>query len=88
MDINVANSSDVVAQVLNFEVDIGMIEEIKHRELTLIPWREDNLVVFSARSTPWRKSPALPIAISNRPAGYWGNRNPALARHLIAPSLD
>lgn len=60
VDINVANSSDVVAQVLNFEVDIGMIEgEIKHRELTLIPWREDNLVVFCRPEHPLAQKPSL-----------------------------
>ena len=60
VDINVANSSDVVAQVLNFEVDIGMIEgEIKHRELTLIPWREDNLVVFCSPEHPLAQKPSL-----------------------------
>jgi DNA-binding transcriptional LysR family regulator len=60
VDINVANSSDVAAQVLNFEVDIGMIEgEIKHRELTLIPWREDNLVVFCSPEHPLAKKSNL-----------------------------
>lgn len=60
VDINVANSSDVVAQVLNFEVDIGMIEgEIKHRELTLIPWREDSLVVFCSPEHPLAQKPSL-----------------------------
>lgn len=60
VDINVANSSDVVAQVLNFEVDIGMIEgEIKHRELTLIPWREDNLVVFCSPEHHLAQKPSL-----------------------------
>ena len=60
VDINVANSSDVAAQVLNFEVDIGMIEgEIKHRELELIPWREDNLVVFCSPEHPLSKRASL-----------------------------
>jgi len=60
VDINVANSSDVVGQVLNFEVDIGMIEgEIKHRELELIPWREDNLVVFCSPEHPLAKKQSL-----------------------------
>ena len=60
VDINVANSPDIVAQVLNFEVDIGMIEgEIKHRELTLIPWREDNLVVFCSPDHPLAKKTNL-----------------------------
>ena len=60
VEINVANSPDIVAQVLNFEVDVGMIEgEIKHRELTLIPWREDNLVVFCSPEHPLAKKTQL-----------------------------
>jgi DNA-binding transcriptional LysR family regulator len=60
VEINVANSPDIVAQVLNFEVDVGMIEgEIKHRELTLIPWREDNLVVFCSPGHPLAKKTNL-----------------------------
>ena len=47
VDINVGNSPDIANKVLNYEVDIGMIEgEIHHPELELIPWREDRLVVF------------------------------------------
>lgn len=51
--LHIANTPDVVAQVLNFDVDIGMIEgEVHHRELELIPWREDELVVFCAADHP------------------------------------
>ena len=47
VDISVGNSADIAAKVLNFEVDIGMIEgEVKHRALQLIPWRDDRLVIF------------------------------------------
>ncbi|MCB1842495.1 MAG: LysR family transcriptional regulator [Halioglobus sp.] len=53
VQLDIANTPDVVARVLNFEVDIGMIEgEVQHRELELIPWREDELVVFCAANHP------------------------------------
>jgi len=53
VQLEIANTPDVVAQVLNFEVDIGMIEgEVQHRELELIPWRDDELVVFCAAAHP------------------------------------
>ena len=53
VQLDIANTPDVVAQVLNFEVDIGMIEgEVQHKELELIPWREDELVVFCAADHP------------------------------------
>ena len=43
----------MVKKVLNYEVDIGMIEgEVKHRDLELIPWLEDELVVFCAADHP------------------------------------
>jgi DNA-binding transcriptional LysR family regulator len=51
--LHIANTPEVVAKVLNYEVDIGMIEgEVQHRELDLIPWREDELVVFCAANHP------------------------------------
>ena len=58
--LHIANTPDVVAQVLNFDVDIGMIEgEVHHRELELIPWREDELVVFCAADHPLAEKKTL-----------------------------
>lgn len=60
VELDIANTPDVVARVLNFEVDIGMIEgEVQHRELELIPWRDDELVVFCAADHPLAKKKAL-----------------------------
>jgi DNA-binding transcriptional LysR family regulator len=51
--LEIANTPEIVARVLNYEVDIGMIEgEVQHRELELIPWRDDELVVFCAANHP------------------------------------
>ena len=53
VQLDIANTPEVVNKVLNYEVDIGMIEgEVKHRDLELIPWLEDELVVFCAASHP------------------------------------
>lgn len=53
VNLEIANTPEIVAKVLNYEVDIGMIEgEVLHRELELIPWREDELVVFCAAHHP------------------------------------
>lgn len=53
VQLDIANTPDVVSRVLNFDVDIGMIEgEVHHRELELIPWREDELIVFCAADHP------------------------------------
>ncbi|QFU75664.1 LysR family transcriptional regulator [Halioglobus maricola] len=58
--LEIANTPDIAAKVLNFEVDIGMIEgELQHRELELIPWRDDELVVFCAANHPLAKKETL-----------------------------
>lgn len=60
VQLDIANTPDVVSKVLNFEVDIGMIEgEVQHRELELIPWREDELIVFCAADHPLAKKKSL-----------------------------
>jgi DNA-binding transcriptional LysR family regulator len=60
VQLNIANTPDVVARVLNFDVDIGMIEgEVHHRELELIPWREDELIVFCAADHPLARKKSL-----------------------------
>ena len=87
VDINVANSSDVAAQVANYEVDIGMIEgAIQHKDLELIPWREDNLVVFCSPSHPLAKKQRLSDA--DIVAARWILREPESgARHTFNNAL-
>ncbi|OMH25839.1 LysR family transcriptional regulator [Motiliproteus sp. MSK22-1] len=53
VELQVANTSTIVARVANFDLDVGLIEgEIQHSELEIIPWREDELVVFCAPDHP------------------------------------
>jgi DNA-binding transcriptional LysR family regulator len=53
VQLETANTPEVVAKVLNYEVDVGMIErEMQHRDLDLIPWREDELQVFCSTQHP------------------------------------
>lgn len=60
--LEIANTPEIVARVLNYEVDIGMIEgEVQHRELELIPWRDDELVVFCAANHPLAAKRSLSI---------------------------
>ena len=60
VQLDISNTPEVVAKVLNYEVDIGMIEgEIQHRDLELVPWREDELVVFCAAHHPLAKKRVL-----------------------------
>ena len=60
VQLDIANTPDVVTRVLNFDVDVGMIEgEVHHRELELIPWREDELIVFCAADHPLARKKTL-----------------------------
>ncbi|AHK15433.1 MAG: LysR family transcriptional regulator [Alcanivorax sp.] len=54
--LDVANTEHIAERVLNFELDIGLIEgELHHPELDVIPWREDSLAVFCDPSHPLAK---------------------------------
>ena len=58
--LDVANTPEVVSQVLNFKVDVGMIEgEVQHKDLELIPWREDRLFVFCSPEHPLARKKTL-----------------------------
>ena len=53
INLHVANTESIAAQVLNFELDIGLIEgELNHPDLKVVPWQEDELVVFCAPNNP------------------------------------
>ena len=58
--LDVANTASIVAKVARFELDIGLIEGvIRHPELEVIPWRDDELVVFCAPTHPLAKEAHL-----------------------------
>ncbi|WP_396587657.1 LysR family transcriptional regulator [Bermanella sp. R86510] len=60
VELTVANTQNIMQQVLNYDIDLGMIEgEIQHPELDIIPWREDDLCVFCAPSHPLATEPSL-----------------------------
>ena len=49
----VENTKSIATKVVNFELDIGLIEgELNHSELEVIPWQDDELVVFCAPDHP------------------------------------
>ncbi|MCH8531687.1 MAG: LysR family transcriptional regulator [Saccharospirillum sp.] len=51
--LEVANTRTIVERVLQFELDLGMIEgEINHPDLELIRWRSDELQAFCAPDHP------------------------------------
>lgn len=56
VNLGVANTQQIMQQVLNYDIDIGMIEgEIQHPELDIIPWRNDDLCIFCAPNHPLAK---------------------------------
>lgn len=51
--LKVANTHDIVQALLNFDIDVGLVEgEIHHPDLDVIPWRSDALVCFCHPSHP------------------------------------
>lgn len=51
--LEVANTTHIVEKIANFDLDIGLIEgDVSHPDLEIIPWREDELVVFSHPDHP------------------------------------
>lgn len=56
----VANTQTIVEKLLNFDIDIGMIEgEYHHPDLEVIPWQEDELVCFCSPRHPLASKPSL-----------------------------
>ena len=54
--LDVANTAAIAQKIARFELDVGLIEgEIRHPELELAPWRDDELVVFCAPQHPLAK---------------------------------
>lgn len=58
--LDIANTEEIARRVVNFEIDVGLIEgELAHPELAVVPFRDDELVVFSSPTHPLAKKRAL-----------------------------
>lgn len=54
IELSVANTETIAEQVARYELDVGMIEgELRHPDLEIQHWREDELVVFAAPGHPF-----------------------------------
>lgn len=53
LSLNIDNTEHIVEQVLNHELDMGMIEgEANHPQLSVTPWRDDHLNLFCSPKHP------------------------------------
>lgn len=58
--LEVANTQAVAEKLLNFDIDIGMIEgEYNHPDLEFIPWQQDELVCFCSPRHPFAQKKQL-----------------------------
>lgn len=56
LKLHVANTNNIAEKILNFEADIGLIEgQYSHKDLELIPWKSDELLVFCSPQHPYAK---------------------------------
>jgi DNA-binding transcriptional LysR family regulator len=92
--LDVANTVEIARKVLNFEIDIGLVEgELQESELQVTRWRPDELVVFCAPAHPFAKQAAL--SDSDLTQAAWIVREPGSgtrqafehAMHGILPDL-
>lgn len=58
--LEVANTAEIARRVANFELDLGLIEgEVIDSDLDVLPWRDDELVVFCAPGHAFERKRAL-----------------------------
>ncbi|MFT5576127.1 MAG: DNA-binding transcriptional LysR family regulator [Bermanella sp.] len=75
VSMEVANTKSIAAKVLDFELDIGLIEgEYHHPDLDILPWREDELAVFCSPEHPLARKQSITDA--DLLAQHWILREP------------
>lgn len=58
--LEVANTEKIAEKILNFDIDLGLVEgEFNHPDLDIRPWRKDELVCFCAADHPLANKPLL-----------------------------
>lgn len=95
VEIDVSNTPEVAGKVLNFEVDVGLIEaEFHHDNLLLQPWRDDSMIAFCSPQHPLAGKKAL--SDQDILACHWILREPGTAHRQafdgamqeLLPDLD
>lgn len=68
LELSVGNSQDVINAVIDFRVDMGLIEGPCHTaEIVTEPWLEDELVVFAAPDSPLLSQPVTLASLAAAP---------------------
>ncbi len=68
LELSVGNSQDVINAVMDFRVDIGLIEGPCHTpDIVTEPWLEDELVVFAAPGAALLNAPVTLESLANAP---------------------
>jgi DNA-binding transcriptional LysR family regulator len=95
VQLNVANTAVISQQVLNFDLDVGLIEgELHHPDLEVSKWREDELQIFCSPNHPLAKKKNLSNA--DLLSAQWILREPGSgtrqafdrAMHDLLPDLN
>ncbi|MBV1881413.1 MAG: LysR family transcriptional regulator [Pseudomonadales bacterium] len=93
--LTVANTEDIAQKVLNFELDIGLIEgEWQHPDMDVTPWCDDELVVFCSSTHAYvdkaglKKKDLLAAAWILRESGSGTRQTFDRAMHGILPDLN
>jgi DNA-binding transcriptional LysR family regulator len=95
ISLHVANTAEISGKVLNFELDVGLIEgEIHHPDLDVTRWLEDELVVFCAPGHPYACIEELDDSLLRgaqwilRERGSGTRQSFDRAMHGLLPELD
>jgi DNA-binding transcriptional LysR family regulator len=89
VDLQIGNTSDVVAATRNFEVDLGFIEgRCQSTDLEIVPWLEDELVIIGAPNHAVAKAAARGKAsVRELAAARWLLREPGSGTREIVEQL-
>ncbi len=88
VQVAIANTARITAQVADFELDLGLIEGPSHQpELIVQPWLEDELVVVAAAHDPIVPRRRRPIPLAALRKATWLLREPGSGTHEIINQL-
>ncbi|WP_086933752.1 LysR substrate-binding domain-containing protein [Agarilytica rhodophyticola] len=93
--LEVANTESIARAILNFDIDLGLVEgELHHPDLDIVNWRKDSLICFCSPSHPLAQK--THITDKDLLAAKWILREPGSgtrqtfdrAMSGLTPSLD